>query len=84
MRTLLFYVKIYLRCATQYLKARMQYRVDFIISTIGMGFSSISTIFVFKVSIYHHPQSGRMDIRRNRVYLRILSALDYAAAIILR
>jgi ABC-2 type transport system permease protein len=44
-----YYLRIYLRCATQYVKARMQYRADFIISTIGMLFTSVATIFVFRV-----------------------------------
>jgi ABC-2 type transport system permease protein len=34
---------------TQYIKARMQYRVDFIISSIGMFFSSLATLAVFWV-----------------------------------
>jgi ABC-2 type transport system permease protein len=49
MRTMLFYLKIYVRCATQYVKTRMQYRADFIISTIGMVFTCIATIFVFRI-----------------------------------
>jgi ABC-2 type transport system permease protein len=34
---------------TQYIKARMQYRVDFFISSIGMFFSSLATLAVFWV-----------------------------------
>ncbi|WP_201280819.1 MULTISPECIES: ABC transporter permease [Paenibacillus] len=36
MRTLLFYFKIYLKITSQYFKVKMQYRADFIISSIGM------------------------------------------------
>ncbi len=49
MRTLRYYLKIYARCAIQYIKARMQYRDDFIICSIGMAFSCITTIFVFRI-----------------------------------
>jgi ABC-2 type transport system permease protein len=49
MKTLGYYLRIYLRCATQYVKARMQYRADFIISTIGMLFTSAATVLVFRV-----------------------------------
>ncbi len=49
MTRIAYYLRIYLRCAAQYVKARMQYRADFIISTIGMLFTSVATIFVFRV-----------------------------------
>lgn len=49
MQTILYYLNIYSRCSSQYIIARMQYRADFIISTIGMLFTSISTIFVFRI-----------------------------------
>jgi ABC-2 type transport system permease protein len=49
MRTLLYYLKIYARCASQYIKGRMQYRADFIISMIAMLFVNLANIFVFRV-----------------------------------
>ncbi len=49
MRTLRYDLKIYARCAVQYVKARMQYRDDFIICSIGMAFSCVTTIFVFRI-----------------------------------
>jgi ABC-2 type transport system permease protein len=49
MQTLKHYVKIYFLIETQYIKARLQYRADFIISSIGMVITSITTIFVFWV-----------------------------------
>lgn len=49
MRTLKRYTKLYFLIASQYVKARMQYRADFIISSVGMLFTSIATLFVFWV-----------------------------------
>ncbi len=49
MRMLLYYSKIYVRCTSQYLKGRMQYRADFIISIIAMLFTNLANIFVFRV-----------------------------------
>ena len=43
------YFRLYFIIEAQYIKARMQYRVDFIISSIGMFFSSIATLGVFWV-----------------------------------
>jgi len=42
-------MKIYARCAAQYIKARMEYRLDFVVSTIGMIVVNITTIFVFQI-----------------------------------
>jgi ABC-2 type transport system permease protein len=49
MPRLRYYLRIYARCAVQYVKARMQYRDDFIICSIGMVFSCVTTIFVFRI-----------------------------------
>ncbi len=49
MRTLGDYLRIYVMIETQYIKARMQYRADFIISSIGMFFSSLATLGIFWV-----------------------------------
>src|SRR4026207_1585001 len=49
MRTLGEYVRLYFIIETQYIKARMQYRADFIISSIGMFFSSLATLGIFWV-----------------------------------
>ena len=49
MHALRYYLRIYFRSVSQYVKARMNYRVDFIISTIGMLFTSAATILVFRV-----------------------------------
>ena len=43
------YVRLYFIIIAQYIQARMQYRVDFIISSIGMFFSSLATLGVFWV-----------------------------------
>ncbi|HEY2981587.1 MAG TPA: ABC-2 family transporter protein [Anaerolineales bacterium] len=43
------YVRLYFIISAQYIKARMQYRADFIISSVGMFFSSLATLGVFWV-----------------------------------
>jgi ABC-2 type transport system permease protein len=48
-RTLARYLRLYVLIETQYIKSRLQYRADFFISTVGMLFTSIATIFVFRV-----------------------------------
>lgn len=49
MLTLADYVRLYFKIIAQYIKARMQYRVDFVVSSIGMFFSSLITLSVFWV-----------------------------------
>lgn len=49
MLTLGEYIRLYFIIETQYIKARMQYRADFIISSIGMLFTSLATLGVFWV-----------------------------------
>ena len=49
MRTLARYARLYFIIEAQYIKARMQYRADFIISSIGMFFTSLATLAVFWV-----------------------------------
>jgi len=43
------YLHLYFTIEKQYIKARMQYRADFIISSIGMFFSSLATLGIFWV-----------------------------------
>jgi len=47
--TLKHYSRIYILIEAQYIKARMQYRADFIISSIGMIFSNVVSVVVFWV-----------------------------------
>jgi ABC-2 type transport system permease protein len=49
MRTLGEYARLYFIIEAQYIKARMQYRADFIISSVGMFFSSLATLGIFWV-----------------------------------
>ena len=49
MKTLRYYARLYFLIVSQYIKARMQYRTDFIISSIGMVFTSLATILTFRV-----------------------------------
>ena len=44
-----YYVRIYFLIEAQYIKARMQYRADFMISSVAMFFTSLTTIAVFWV-----------------------------------
>jgi ABC-2 type transport system permease protein len=55
MRSLADYLRLYFIIETQYIKARMQYRADFIISSIGMFFSSLATLGVFWVILGSVP-----------------------------
>ena len=55
MRTIGEYLRLYLIIEAQYIKARMQYRADFIISSIGMFFSSLATLGVFWVILESVP-----------------------------
>ena len=49
MHTLGDYLRLYVIIEAQYIKARMQYRVDFLISSVGMFFSSLATLGIFWV-----------------------------------
>jgi len=43
------YLRLYVIIEAQYIKARLQYRADFIISSVGMFFSSLATLGIFWV-----------------------------------
>ena len=49
MHTLGDYLRLYVIIEAQYIKARMQYRADFLISSVGMFFSSLATLGIFWV-----------------------------------
>jgi len=49
------YLRIYFLIEAQYIKAKMQYRDDFFISSIGMFFSSLTTIAIFWVLLDSIP-----------------------------
>jgi ABC-2 type transport system permease protein len=55
MQTLTEYLRLYFIIEAQYIKARMQYRADFIISSLGMFFSSLATLGVFWVILESVP-----------------------------
>ncbi len=55
MRSIAEYIRLYFIIEKQYIKARMQYRADFIISSIGMFFSSLATLSVFWVILNTVP-----------------------------
>jgi ABC-2 type transport system permease protein len=50
------YMRLYFIIEAQYIKARMQYRVDFILSSIGMLFSSMATLGIFWILFDTIPQ----------------------------
>lgn len=52
MRTLIYYARLYGLIVSQYIKARMQYRADFFISSIGILFESGCGIFSLWI-IFH-------------------------------
>lgn len=56
MRSIQEYIRLYFMIEAQYIKARMQYRVDFILGSIGMLFSSMATLGVFWVLFETIPQ----------------------------
>jgi ABC-2 type transport system permease protein len=43
------YLRLYFLIEAQYIKSQMQYRADFLISSVGMFFSSLATLAVFVV-----------------------------------
>lgn len=55
MNRLRHYFRIYFLIEAQYIKSKMQYRDDFIISAVGMFFSSLTTIGVFWVLLASIP-----------------------------
>lgn len=55
MRTIGEYIRLYFLIEALYIKGRMQYRVDFIISSIGMFVSSLATLGIFWVIFDNVP-----------------------------
>jgi ABC-2 type transport system permease protein len=55
LRTIGEYLRLYFIIEAQYIKARMQYRADFIISSIAMLFSSLATLGIFWVILESVP-----------------------------
>jgi ABC-2 type transport system permease protein len=55
MRTIGEYLRLYFIIEAQYIKGRMQYRADFVISSLGMFFSSLVTLGVFWVILQSVP-----------------------------
>jgi len=55
MQSLRDYLRLYFIIEANYIKARMQYRADFIISSIGMFFSSLATLGVFWIILKSVP-----------------------------
>jgi len=49
MQTVKHYLRIYFLIEAQYIKSKMQYRDDFLISSLGMFFSSLTTVGIFWV-----------------------------------
>jgi ABC-2 type transport system permease protein len=49
------YIRLYFTIEAQYIKAQMQYRADFLISSVGMFFSSLATLSIFVVLFQSIP-----------------------------
>ena len=54
-KSLSFYFKIYFKILAQDIKSKMSYRVDFIISTIGMIFTNIAGFVSFWIMFRNFP-----------------------------
>jgi ABC-2 type transport system permease protein len=55
LRTIGEYIRLYFLIEALYIKGRMQYRLDFIISSIGMFVSSLATLGIFWVILDNVP-----------------------------
>ena len=55
-QTLQRYARLYVLIEAQYIKARMQYRADFIISSVGMIFANLASLAVFWVLFQTIPE----------------------------
>jgi viologen exporter family transport system permease protein len=55
LRTIGEYIRLYFLIEALYIKGRMQYRVDFIISSVGMFVSSLATLGIFWVIFDNVP-----------------------------
>lgn len=49
MKTVLYYLKIYSMITAQYIKSRMQFKVDFIVSSVGILFANVAGLLSFWV-----------------------------------
>ncbi len=56
MKTIFFYVRIYCMIVAQYIKARLNYRTDFIISFFGMLFRDLTGLFALWIIFKSIPQ----------------------------
>jgi ABC-2 type transport system permease protein len=56
LKTVLHYLRLYCLLEIQYVKSRMNYRADFIISSIGMLFSNVTSLVVFWVLFQSIPR----------------------------
>jgi len=56
MQSLGDYLRLYFIIEAQYIKARLQYRADFIISSIGMFLTSLATLGVFWIIFHSIPE----------------------------
>jgi len=55
-QTMRRYARLYMLIEAQYIKARMQYRADFIISSVGMIFTNVVSLAVFWVLFQTIPE----------------------------
>jgi len=55
MKTIAYYIRIYFLIVSQYIKARMQYKVDFWVSTLGMLLQNLMGYFTLWVLFHSIP-----------------------------
>ena len=61
MKTMTFYLKIYWKLATQYLKERMQFRADFFMELIGMIFVNLISLVTIGIIFMTISEMGGWD-----------------------
>ncbi len=61
MKRLRYYVKIYMILASRYVKARMEYKTDFLISMFGIFFENILSLAFYSVIFFQVKQIGEWN-----------------------
>ena len=61
MKTMKFYLNIYWKLATQYLKERMQFRADFFMELIGMIFVNLISLVTIGIIFMTISEMGGWD-----------------------
>jgi hypothetical protein len=73
MKILKHYMKIYWLLFALNIKARMEYRADFVISLVGILF--LNVLGALALWIIFHPEPCRLELPRADIHLRIRSGV---------